>query len=79
MKYAEKVIELLSSRPGHDFRMMEILRHVGAPDHERHRARKGVSRVIVLLSDCGSIAVRPHRASRGGFALYRWKSETFAC
>lgn len=72
MKYAKEVIELMSAYPGRDFRMIEIVRYVGAPKHERHKVRVGVSRVLQALQESGLILVRPPSHARGGYALYRW-------
>lgn len=74
MLYASKVIELLSAHPGRDFRMIEIIRYVGAKPNQRdrHRVRVGVARVVGVLAECGTVLVRPPRAMRGGYALYRW-------
>lgn len=78
MKYASKVIELMASYPGRDFRMIEIVRYVcPAPEstEARHAVRIAVSRVLLSLSDCGTILIRPPRVARGGYALYRWRVE----
>lgn len=73
MKYAKEVIELMAAFPGRDFKMIEIVRYVNAPRSDRHKVRIGVSRVLKTLQDSGVVLVRPPRAIRGGYALYRWR------
>lgn len=76
MKYAKEVIDLLAAYPGRDFRMIEIVRYTVTADQDIHRARKGIQRVLQSLSESGYVIIRPPRAMRGSYALYRWKSET---
>lgn len=78
--YAREVIELMGSYPGRDFRMVEIVRYVTngrTLDLKGRRSlRRGVLRVVLALSESGSVLIDPPQHTRGGFAHYRWKSET---
>lgn len=80
MLYARDVIDLLGAYPGRDWKMVEIVRHVsrGIEMNERQKRsiRKAVLRVMQALQSSGLVLVRPPTAARGGFAHYRWKSET---
>ena len=73
MKYADKVIELMASYPGREFRMVEIVRYVApARPINRGAVREGVRLVLDSLAKCGSI-VKHRPGQRGGFAVYRWR------
>lgn len=76
MKYAKEVISLMAAYPGRDFRMIEIVRFTVTAEQDIHRARKGIQRVLQALNESGMVIIRPPRAMRGSYALYRWKSET---
>ncbi len=68
----------MAAYPGRDWKMKEIVRYVDpvAEGKHRQRLRIGVIRVLHALSDTGAVLIRPPRASRGGTALYRWRSDT---
>lgn len=59
MKYAREVIDLMGAYPGREFRMAEILRHVGRgrvlQPRERNAARQAVLRVLDQLCDGGQV------------------------
>ena len=75
MKYAREVLELVAAFPGRDFRMNELVRYVMSQgNYQKHNVRIGVLRVLEALECSGSIIRRPPRASRGGYALYRWRT-----
>lgn len=80
MRYAREVIDLMGAYPGRDFRMIEILHYVTNGKtlsvREKRAMRKGVLRVVQQLSESGTVLVRPPSHARGGYAVYRWKSET---
>lgn len=80
MLYAREVIELMGAYPGRDFRMIEVLRYVTngkeLDTKQKTAMRKGVLRVMESLAESGCVLVRPPSHQRGGFAVYRWKSET---
>jgi hypothetical protein len=75
--YATEIIDLMAAYPGRDFKMVEIVTYVigdKAADIRTKRAvRKGALRAIEALQSTGCVLVRPPRASRGGYAHYRWK------
>lgn len=77
MKYAAEMLDVFESDPSKDFRTIEIIKiiskNIPLAGKEKHRLRKGVSRVISLLAESGLILVKPPRFSRGGYALYRLK------
>ena len=76
MLYANELIELMSPYPGRDFRMVEIVRYVAKGREmtlkQKRALRKGVLRAIEALRTSGCVLTRPSKASRGGFAKYRW-------
>ena len=77
MKYAREVIDLMAAFPGRDFRMAQIVRHVGrgVPESvvERERLRKGVRRVLEALADQGLVERDAPPLCRGAAAAYRWR------
>ena len=75
MKYADNIIEFMQQHPGEDFRMVAIIRQAIPPTECYHRVRIGVYRAMKALAGCGAVIIRPHRASRGGYALYRWNEK----
>ena len=78
MKYADKVIELMASYPGRDFRMVELIRYINpAPKTNKERTALHVTvwRAIKALESSGAVMVRQSK-SNGGYATYRWKTIT---
>lgn len=60
MKYAKEVIDLMACYPGREFRMAEIMRHVGRclsrSTSAREAMRRGVRRVLEHLIESGQVA-----------------------
>ncbi|MDB5966480.1 MAG: hypothetical protein JWQ72_2980 [Polaromonas sp.] len=56
--------------------MAEFVRYVAAgrtlSEKDKRTFRKGVLRALETLRESGCVLVRPPKASRGGFAKYRW-------
>lgn len=77
MKYAKEVIDLLAAYPGREFRMIQIVRHVGdgtpRTPTERDRLRKGIRRVIDSLEEQGVVVRVTEAAARGCHHAYTWK------
>jgi len=75
--YAREIMELMGAYPGRDFKMVELVTYVlgdqEADLRTKRAVRKGALRAIEALSSTGCVLVRPPRASRGGYAHYRWK------
>ena len=79
MKYASEVIGLLAAHPSRKFRMANVVNHIdrNAQGAARLRIRVGALRVLRALEEHGKIEVCEPE-SRGGTALYQWKSDTSA-
>lgn len=77
MLYATEIIELMAAFPGRDFKMAHVVNYVidGKEINlrEKRAVRKAVIRAITALSSTGCVLIRPPRASRGGYANYRWR------
>jgi hypothetical protein len=77
MLYVREIMDLMGAYPGRDFKMVEIVNYVTGDrdtDVRKKRAiRKGALRAIEALQSTGCLLVRPPRASRGGYAHYRWR------
>jgi len=62
VKYAKEVINLLSSHPGKEFRMGQIIRYIALhaefSSRRRNAIRQGVRRVIQCLEEEGYIKKR---------------------
>jgi hypothetical protein len=78
MLYARELIEFMGAWPGRDFKMVELVGYIAngrvLDIREKRAVRKAALRAVEALSASGCILVRPPRASRGGFAHYRWKA-----
>jgi len=78
MKYVAEITDLMAAFPGRDFKMAEIVRYVAGGKsldwNEKRAAQRAVQRALSAMSEAGVILIRPARMSRGGFALYRWRS-----
>ncbi|MDR0274147.1 MAG: hypothetical protein LBI48_02165 [Burkholderiaceae bacterium] len=76
MLYVREISDLMAAYPGRGFKMQEIVRYVAGGRRLDGRARyalhKSTLRALVALQEAGVVLVRPPRAARGGFALYRW-------
>ena len=57
MKYAREVIDCMSSHPGREFRMGDLIRYCcgNINDKPRHAARAAVMRVVDALVKCGTV------------------------
>jgi len=77
MLYVSEISDLMAAYPGRDFKMAEIVRYVAGGKRvnarTRHAIRVSALRALQGLRDEGFVLVRPPRAARGGFALYRWR------
>jgi hypothetical protein len=75
--YVSEVVELMAAFPGRDFKMAYLVGYVANGRtldlREKRAIRKAVHRAVDALASTGCILVRPPRASRGGFAHYRWR------
>lgn len=77
MLYARELIEFMGAFPGRDFKMADLVGYIANGRQlelrEKRAVRKAAHRAVDALASTGCILVRPPRASRGGFAHYRWK------
>lgn len=77
MLYARELIEFMGAFPGRDFKMVELVGYIAngrkMDVREKRAVRKAALRAIDALSSSGCVLVRPPRATRGGYAHYRWK------
>ncbi len=66
----------MGAYPGRDFKMADLVRYVldgrDVSLKEKRAIRKGTLRALEALSGTGCVLIRPPRASRGGYAKYRW-------
>lgn len=77
MKYADKVIDLLSSYPNRGFRMKEIVNYVSTDKKRRCAVRRQVLRIIEGLEEANSIEVyKAHNQGEG--AEYQWKNRNIS-
>jgi hypothetical protein len=78
MLYVSEIVDLMAAFPGRDFKMAHVVTYVvdgrQMDLREKRAVRKAVLRAIDALAATGCILVRPPRASRGGFAHYRWRA-----
>ena len=77
MLYARELIDFMGAFPGRDFKMVELVGYIANGRtldlREKRAVRKAAHRAVDALAASGCILVRPPRASRGGFAHYRWR------
>ncbi|HBP27930.1 MAG TPA: hypothetical protein DD666_00760 [Advenella kashmirensis] len=75
MKYAKEVLGLFTSFPATEFRMKELVNHVGkgsgSTEQEKKAARKAIARVLEAMEDSGSLIKNPPAVGNGGYATYR--------
>ncbi|ETD72988.1 hypothetical protein V757_01010 [Pelistega indica] len=71
MKYADEVIELLSSYPHKTFRVKTIVNYINPKKRERRSTTRQVQRVLESLAEMGNIEVKV-RDKLGGGAEYKW-------
>lgn len=77
MLYARELIEFMGAWPGRDFKMNDLVGYIANGRalelREKRAVRKATLRAVEALAKTGSLIVRPPRASRGGYAHYRWR------
>ena len=77
MLYVAEVVELMAAFPGRDFKMADLVGYIAngraLEIREKRAVRKAAHRAVDALASTGCILVHPPRASRGGYAHYRWK------
>lgn len=80
MLYVRELIDLMAAFPGRDFKMIDLVRYAAngrTLDNRGKRAlREGVLRAVKALAGTGAVLIRPPSQQRGGYAVYRWKSDT---
>jgi len=76
LKYASEVIDLLTTYPGTEFKMAQIVRHVtrarDLSPGKRNAVRIGVFRVLEQLRDSGQVQQSKEGATS---ATYAWRPE----
>jgi hypothetical protein len=74
-----EIVELMGAFPGREFRMVHILRYVTdkktLDERAKRASRQAALRALASLSRAGLVRVRPPKASRGGYASYRWATD----
>lgn len=71
MKYADEVIELLSTYPNKTFRVRTIVNYINPRKEEKRSVTRQVQRVLDGLAETGSIEVKA-REKLGAGAEYKW-------